>query len=120
MNYTVSCSGDVTCPPNFITTDDSSGSGNDNETMTNDINTSTTSMSSKIIALCEDPTMTTSSVIASNNSLSKSIADINYEHMKCGYIRYQYSYIRSMSGNYYYIHYRCVYDYCYYYYYLKC
>ena len=22
MNYTVSCSGDVTCPPNFTTTDD--------------------------------------------------------------------------------------------------
>ena len=63
MNYTVSGSGDVTCPPNFIATDnttinntitnlttinmtdDSSGSGNGNETMTNDINTSTTSMS---------------------------------------------------------------------------
>ena len=101
MNYTVSCSGDVTCPPNFITTDnitinntitnlttmnitdDSSDSGNGNETIINDINTSTTTMSSKIIVLCEDPTMTTSSVIASNNSLSKSIADINYVILLC-------------------------------------
>ena len=86
MNYTVLCSGDVTCPPNFITTDDttitmnmnddSSDNGNGNETMTNDINTSTTSMSSKIIMLCENPTMTTSSIIATINSLSKSTAYI--------------------------------------------
>ena len=84
--HCVLCSEGVTCPPNFTTTDnnmakmnmagDSSGSGNGNEMTTKAINTSTVSISSKVIMLCVELTMSTLSIIASTPSSSKSIGYI--------------------------------------------
>ena len=80
MNYTECCSGGVTCPPNFTTTDNNmnmdSGSGSGNEVTTKAINTYTVSMSSKVIMVCVEPTTSTLSIIASTPSSSKSVGYI--------------------------------------------